>query len=255
MTKYWQPGTVKTRLAVSVGDAAAASLHQSFVACLLRRLDGCASRCQWTVSPADRLPELSDWLTTHQLAGSWELADQGGGDLGERIQRWFRSALSDAPQSANGSSPAQSTAVLIGGDCPTLTASEIACAVTGLVDHDIVAGPAVDGGYYLIGLRGPWVPSYENLFSDIPWSTSDVMAVTARRAAASQLTLRTLPKREDIDTIDELNRLRKHLAQTVSPSRSPPVSPNAGPAIVDMAMDGWLRERIEQILSGSDSAE
>jgi len=64
----------------------------------------------------------------------------------------------------------------------------------------VVLGPALDGGYYLVGLRKP----SPELFTGIPWSTDRVLALTQQKAAALGLHQALLPVRRDIDTINDL---------------------------------------------------
>jgi glycosyltransferase A (GT-A) superfamily protein (DUF2064 family) len=80
--------------------------------------------------------------------------------------------------------------------------------------HDVVLGPAADGGYYLIGLRGPWVShqaGFETLFQNMPWSTARVLPITRERLKTAGLSFTELETREDVDTIVELNHLRASL--------------------------------------------
>ena len=134
------------------------------------------------------------------------------------MQRWFIHTLADQ-MSTNGLGPADPPlAILIGGDCPLLSATEVRIAAQLLQSHDVVIGPAVDGGYYLIGIRGPWARQqahFETLFQDIPWSTARVLEMTRQRIQTADLSLAELETREDIDTLDELHRLRQCLS-TVS---------------------------------------
>ena len=107
-------------------------------------------------------------------------------------------------------------AILIGADCPAaLDAEQLIRAGEALRTHDVVLGPARDGGYYLIGLRGPWkshASRFESLFRDIPWSTDRVGDVTRAKLRSAGLAAFELAIQEDIDTIAELNRLRATLA-------------------------------------------
>jgi rSAM/selenodomain-associated transferase 1 len=117
----------------------------------------------------------------------WE---QVGDDLGGRMAQAFQSALGSPYQSA----------IIIGTDIPGITASLITTASKSLQDHDMVLGPTVDGGYYLIGLRAP-VPE---LFEHIPWSTDTVFSLTQEKAKAMGLSLKILPMLPDLDTIEDL---------------------------------------------------
>ena len=80
--------------------------------------------------------------------------------------------------------------------------------------QDVVLGPAADGGYYLIGLKGAWQTNetrFKDLFCDVPWSTDQVLGITRRRIDSAGLTCSELETREDVDTIKELTSLRRSL--------------------------------------------
>ena len=72
---------------------------------------------------------------------------------------------------------------------------------------DVVLGPTEDGGYYLIGVRA----AHRALFEDMPWSTSAVLEITLRRAAAAGLQAVCMPTWFDVDTPDDLRRLQTEL--------------------------------------------
>ncbi len=108
---------------------------------------------------------------------------------------------------------AASRAILIGADCPTLSLAQIDEADRRLATHDVVIGPATDGGYYLLGISAPWtIERFHAIFDDVPWSTDQVFRVTQERIVAAGLSCYQLREREDIDTLAELNRLREQLA-------------------------------------------
>jgi hypothetical protein len=91
---------------------------------------------------------------------------------------------------------------LIGGDCPGITSSYLEEASQQLEHCDLVIGPAVDGGYVLLGLKFPHL----ELFSDIAWSTSSVLSQTLSVANRLGLHHHLLPSLEDIDDLDSLMR-------------------------------------------------
>ena len=91
-------------------------------------------------------------------------------------------------------------AILVGTDMPSLPASYYGQAVSLLSDHDLVLGPSLDGGYYLIGLKRP-IP---DLFTGIPWSTDRVFSLTRTKAEALGLNTALLPTCRDVDTIEDL---------------------------------------------------
>jgi rSAM/selenodomain-associated transferase 1 len=118
------------------------------------------------------------------------LLDQEGNDLGTRMHASFMTLF------ANGFKHV----ALIGTDVPSLPLTHYRQALDQLATHDLVLGPARDGGYYLIGLTRP----VGELFHDIPWSTDRVLATTRERAADKGLKTALLPAWRDVDTVDDL---------------------------------------------------
>jgi rSAM/selenodomain-associated transferase 1 len=180
-------GYVKTRLCPPLTPDEAASLHGSLVLDLLER-------CQ-SLQGCDRI--LAGAPTPdHPFFGAMKarfnipIWDQVGDDLGARMAHAFQSALGAPYQSA----------VIIGTDIPGITAQHISSALKSLQDHDVVLGPAEDGGYYLIGLRSP----SPQLFENIPWSTDAVFSLTQEKANALGLSMKILPMLRDLDTIKDL---------------------------------------------------
>jgi hypothetical protein len=88
---------------------------------------------------------------------------QGSGDLGRRMRR----ALQAAPPGP---------AVLVGADIPALEARHVAAAFRLLGRHDLVFGPAADGGFWLVGARRR--PRLPPLFARVRWSSPDALADT-----------------------------------------------------------------------------
>ena len=93
--------------------------------------------------------------------------------------------------------------VIVGSDVPSLPLEQYKQAITLLESNDLVLGPALDGGYYLVGLNRP-IP---DLFIDIPWSTDQVLALTQEKAKALGLKTALLAPWRDVDTIDDLQAL------------------------------------------------
>jgi uncharacterized protein len=187
--KYWQPGAVKTRLAVSIGEYAAASLHRLFVQTLLHRLQNVANRyvlCFTPANSADSFRQLS--------LGTWILEPQSPGDLGARMRHYFETALSaeEPPRT-----------ILIGSDSPDLPVEYVEEAAEKLREFPVVLGPTNDGGYYLIGLSQLVPP----IFDDIPWSTPEVWPQTVARLEAAQIPYHVLPGWYDVDDDRGLNAL------------------------------------------------
>ena len=175
--RYPVAGRAKTRLIPRIGAEGAARVH--------RRL---AERTVGTVRAA-RLPlTLRTTGETAELFGEWlgplEVVDQGGGDLGQRLAR------------------VPAPALLLGADIPDLAPAHLRAATDALAEVPVVIGPAVDGGYYLLGFREP-VPW---LFDAMPWGTDGVFAETVRRLDARQVTHRVLDPLHDCDRPEDLAR-------------------------------------------------
>lgn len=160
------PGRVKTRLIPVLGEAGAARLAARMLDLALDKARAAAvGPVELCMSPA---PDSPDWADI-PLPADIETRDQGAGDLGARMARAAQRAL------------AQGEAVLlIGTDCPQLTAARLREAAAQLMSHDAVLHRAADGGYPLLGLRA----FDASLFEDIPWSTAAVADITLARMAA-----------------------------------------------------------------------
>ncbi len=190
MAKYPAPGRVKTRLARAVGIGRATALYRAFVLDLAERLRGGPVDVTWAYwPPGDPFEEL--------LPG-WRCRPQQGRDLGHRlIDAVATELLSGVP-----------AVVVIGADAPHIPLSALTDALAALhAGIDVVLGPACDGGYYLIGMRALW----PELFTDIPWSTETVLAVTLARARQLGLRTRILAETFDIDGPEDMDRLRLEL--------------------------------------------
>lgn len=201
--KYWEPGQVKTRLAASIGDLAASHLHRAFLA---------SSLATFQSFPAERI--LSYWPPERQsefaeLAGpSWTLWPQQSGNLGARMAAYFAAAANHG----------QERTVLIGSDSPTLPTATVQEAFDQLKQHDVVIGPARDGGYYLIGCRG----ANPDIFKEIEWGSGQVFDQTIQRLESSRLSYAVLTPWYDIDRLEDLRTLHQELTDRASPQ-----SPNS----------------------------
>lgn len=178
-------GRVKTRLCPPLSAAEAADLYRS-----------CLEETVATMGGAGFDPVLffdgEAAYFRHAFPG-FRLLPQGEGDLGARMERALRTLL------AGGSE----TAALIGSDTPDLPLALVEEAFAVLRQADVVVAPARDGGYVLVGERRH-VPE---LFCDIPWSTSGVLAATRRRAADLGVDFREVSTWEDVDDLPSLRRL------------------------------------------------
>lgn len=104
--------------------------------------------------------------------------------------------------------------LIVGTDVPSLTQNILQSAINFLETHDVVFGPAEDGGYYLVGLSlATTAPSATKLFSNILWSTEVVLEQNIANAQALGLSVApidSLPKLLDVDTIEDLVRWQRH---------------------------------------------
>ncbi len=219
-----RPGFVKSRLAATLGPDAAVEAYRVLVGQLLANLGTppCSGSRESTkgltphgdapsktrVLPA-RSRQSNEALTPHSalrtphsvelrftpddafaaiehwLHSDWSAHPQGTGDLGERMHRAFVQAFAAGAERV----------VLIGSDCPTVGTDDINGAWNVLLTHDLVLGPAIDGGYWLIGLRS----SQAGLFQAMPWSTKTVLAETLERAAKLGLRVHLCSQKNDVD--------------------------------------------------------
>jgi rSAM/selenodomain-associated transferase 1 len=125
------------------------------------------------------------------------LHDQASGSIGERMHRALLHALL-----------AGDSAVLIGSDCPSMTAQDLRNAVQTLGEKtDFAFIPAEDGGYVLIAAASHATRSLHRVFDDIDWGTSNVMAQTRQRLRENGRTWQELPPRWDVDRPEDYDRL------------------------------------------------
>lgn len=186
------PGRVKTRLARHLGRRGAARLYRTLLRRTLATAAG-AGLCpvQLWCAPDTR----HGFFAACRRDFGVGLRVQRGDDLGARMDHALTAALREA-----------ASAVVIGGDCPTLAAADLRAAFSALAaGREAVLGPAEDGGYVLIGLRRP-CPA---LFRGIAWGGSGVLAATRRRLHRAGLDWLELPPHWDVDRPADLRRWRR----------------------------------------------
>ncbi|MEM9526536.1 MAG: TIGR04282 family arsenosugar biosynthesis glycosyltransferase [Bacteroidota bacterium] len=178
------PGKTKTRLAADVGDEMALKMYQ-------RLMD-------WT---RDQALALSQAVKCYLLYSEEVLTNdswpndrfhksvQHSGGLGERMEAAFNQAFADGHKQA----------IIIGSDCPGITTAYLQEAFTALTNHDMVIGPALDGGYTLLGLR----KLESRLFQNMPWSTEQVLSTTLQRADKAGLSIQKLAPLSDVDYLED----------------------------------------------------
>lgn len=182
------PGEVKTRLLTKLTPAQATELYSCFIRDRIREI----SRLKGIDLAIAYTPEASEDYFARFLSNGFELFPQQGRNLGERLHNIFVQKLSQGYRSV----------CIIDSDTPDLPRSLVAMAFLWLTSEstDAVFGPCEDGGYYLVGLR----EAQSALFTDIPWSTADVLPLSLQKAEAIGLRTRLLPPWNDLDTVDDL---------------------------------------------------
>lgn len=195
MIKASDPGRVKTRLAVGVGTEEAVRIYRRCVEYLVGILMSAESNPWQPVvvySPREREKEIRKWLSPLCHDGVL-YRPQVEGDLGERLAASFSEAFATGAPAA----------LALGADCVELEPREIEAALEELKSHDVVIGEAHDGGYWTIGLSS----LQRDLFVAMPWSEPGLAEATREAAARLGLSLAQMPKKRDIDTVEDLRKL------------------------------------------------
>lgn len=193
--KVPRPGYVKTRLQPDLSADEAGRLYRAFLLDTLQvtapikgvtRVMGC--------DPNSEDPFFQELSEAHGLV----LINQSGEDLGSRMQN----AMGEVRQMGF------SQTVIIGTDSPTLPTGYIEEAFSLLQRFPVVLGPSTDGGYYLIGFSGDPPP----IFDGIAWGTQEVLTQTIEKINENRIKAELLPFWYDVDTIQDLRFLERHLA-------------------------------------------
>lgn len=187
-TRYPEPGRTKTRLIPALGAEGAAALQRRMSEAIVSHMARFAAQ-----APVNLEIRYADG--TQQAVEAWLSSDipclaQGEGDLGDRLHRAFTQAFAQGAKKV----------AVIGADCPGLTPALFTQAFAALDNQDLVLGPAMDGGYYLVGLNRP-APA---LFSKIPWGSGEVLAATLKQAQSLNLTTHLLKPLADVDRPEDL---------------------------------------------------
>jgi rSAM/selenodomain-associated transferase 1 len=185
--KFPDPGRVKTRLSRVLGDERGAALYSNFVLDMLDTLVLSGYPLAVCFAPQARMEAFKSWL-----GHGWRYLPQEGDNLGERMKKGFQDAFRMGYQQA----------ILIGSDFPDLPHEIIGEAFASLERHPGVIGPALDGGYYLIGFgRETFVPL---IFDGILWGGDAVLQRTLSRFKEMRQPVHILPAWNDVDTPEDL---------------------------------------------------
>lgn len=182
-TKNPEIGKCKTRLAATIGDKAALSIYEQL-------LDYTIGFCKKLSFPkkvyySSAISKFDRW--SH--SGFYK-DKQVDGDLGERMKAAFKKEFKDGAKSV----------VIIGTDCAQINELDIQEAFRLLFQHEVVIGPADDGGYYLLGMNY-LIPE---LFENKSWSSEYLMSETVATLDANQIDYKLMDAKSDIDIEEDL---------------------------------------------------
>ncbi|MCT4629857.1 TIGR04282 family arsenosugar biosynthesis glycosyltransferase [Winogradskyella sp.] len=173
-------GTVKTRLAKTIGNYGAFEVYSELVKITEKATSNLNvdKHIYFSTKIEDVL-----WQDDHKTV-------QNGKDLGERMLNAFK----------NGFEAGYKRIVLIGSDLPDINETHIKKGIETLENNEVAFGPAEDGGYYLIGLK-KLIPE---IFLNKPWSQPNLLNETLQELQRLNTTVSTLEPLNDIDTYDDL---------------------------------------------------
>ena len=191
------PGQVKTRLCPPLTPDEAATLHGSFVLDTLERTRAAVATLRLPLdrylacAPSSAHVFFKIMAERHGV----RLIDQVGDDLGARMNQACEAMF------ARG----YTRVLIVGTDVPTLPLNNFQQALALLETNDLVLGPALDGGYYLVGLTR----TAPGLFVEIPWSTELVLGLTQEKAMNLGLKASLISPWRDVDTVDDVVMLAR----------------------------------------------
>ena len=212
-TRYPEPGKTKTRLIPVLGEHGAAELQRQMTEHLISKSGKLSPSLTFSIEI--RYEGGNESLIQNWLGPEFIYAPQPQGHIGRRMRCAFEEAFQSGVE----------TAVIIGTDIPGITTAILKNAFEKLYHHDLVFGPARDGGYYLIGIKkSSWPKATPLLFEKIPWGTASVLSKTlavAEKMALSHILLETL---DDVDRPEDLAVWQKETRVASSGKRPDTIS-------------------------------
>ena len=184
IAKYPENGEVKTRIQ-GLNDTQRVALYTKLL--------------EHTMSRLSSLPDIDTFIAyAPEDAGDYfsrfnvKLIALSEGDLGERMYEAFQNVFALGYRKAS----------LVGADIPDLTGAIIQQSFDILNDHDLVFGPAEDGGYYLVGMSS----LIQEVFTDVPWSSDKTLQRSLQQAKHYGYSVGLLQTLYDIDTIEDVKK-------------------------------------------------
>lgn len=194
MARFPEAGSAKTRLIPALGPEGAASLHSFLVHHALRTVrafaeqSGCRIDVQFAGGSAEEMRRL--------FGDDLQWTPQQGESLGDRMNLAVEKAFADGCHRV----------VVIGTDCPQLQCGHLERAFSSLSRTDVTIGPAIDGGYWLIGMR----ECLPELFEHIHWGSDSVLEETLQRVKQIRKSKTLLPMLSDVDVPEDLVICRQY---------------------------------------------
>ena len=185
-----EPGKVKTRLIPDLGEVAATEIHQKLVQHVLQVADSAGLETECWIAGDVAHPFVQS------LAQRYAIHQQTGIDLGERMYNALLFGLERHER-----------VLLVGADAYSLTPQVLADASAALAHHEVVLGPAQDGGYFLVGVN----KLHPDFFADIDWGTAAVLAEQLENLQRCHLRYTLLAEGYDIDSLDDLRHFAPEL--------------------------------------------
>lgn len=189
--KNEEAGKVKTRLAKAVGNDMALDIYRKLLA---------YTREITEPLPVHKEVWYSRFIPKNDIwdQGNFKKRLQSGQNLGKRMLNAFRKSFENE---------GYAKVVIIGSDCAELTSGLIENAFGKLDDYEFTIGPAEDGGYYLLGMRG----FHPEVFDKVEWSTNDVFTQTVKNIKVMGANYAKLEELNDVDTIEDWEKQKSNL--------------------------------------------
>ncbi|TGV04116.1 TIGR04282 family arsenosugar biosynthesis glycosyltransferase [Flavivirga rizhaonensis] len=173
-------GKVKTRLAKTIGNYGAFEVYSELV-----KVTELATKNMTT----DKRIYFSDVIISTKWKNDYKTV-QVGENLGERMKNAFIKGFEDGYERI----------LLIGSDLPDISSEHIKSGLNALNNNEVVFGPAIDGGYYLVGMT----KMHHFIFNNKPWSKSHLLEVTLEELDQENISYTLLEALNDIDTFEDL---------------------------------------------------
>lgn len=175
-------GSVKTRLAATIGDERALAVYRQLAETTMKVVGQSGLDAMVACDDASQCEQVEHWLGATTFA-------QRGSDLGQRMINALMTAFDEDDR-----------VIIIGTDAPELRPELLLQADRALDEADVVMGPATDGGFYLIGFSGPHI----DVFHGVEWSTAGVAERVRKNCAAMKAELVELEPLSDVDVEADL---------------------------------------------------